>query len=277
MQLKIGARIIKTALAVVICVLLGSLVNEKSGFFSSVAAIIAMQSTISDSYIVGRGRVLGTFFGALLGYLFSLIASGNFLLIGIGIISIIYICNNLKWEKSAVIACVVFLSIMLDADKDVLQYSVFRLLDTTAGIVIAFLINYFVAPNRPLLAVYKECSKVMEEFAQIIENILTNKSEVNIEKAYGDILKLRDMSRIKDYDLKLYHEDEHELRRMENIIEGLLTIYEHISFVEELRKADIVAGNMDLPPDIVLEFHRRQVLRNWEKVQKLWQERSIAL
>ena len=197
--MKIGARIIKTALAVVICLFLGSFHKENSGFLSATAAIITMQSTFSDSFVKGKGRIYGTFVGALLGYIFALILHGNILLAGLGIVIIIYICKVLKWQDSTVIACVVFLIIMIESDSNILQYSIFRLLDTTSGIIIALLVNYFVLPHRPLLAVYKECNKLMEEFSEIIEKIL-NKRKGEIWAIHEKIITLKEKADINEYD-----------------------------------------------------------------------------
>lgn len=282
--MKIGARILKTALAVVICIFVGSFFNENSGFFSAIAAIITMQGTFSDSFIKGKDRIFGTFVGALFGYFFALILHGNPLLIGIGIIIIIYICKSLKWNASIVIACVVFLSIMIDADKNILQYSIFRLLDTSAGIIIALLVNYFILPHKPLLAVYNECSKLIKDFPQIIDKVLNKKENVDLENIHDNIIKLRDKANINEYDLILHQENEKEVKRIEGVIEGLLTIYEHLTFVEELRKtksifipSKIIGDSIEewKLPDIILEFHRQQVFKKWNKVQRLWDERRI--
>jgi len=71
--MKIGARIFKTALAVVICIYFGYFLKGSSGFMAAVAAIITMQGTFSDSFNKGKGRLFGTIIGALFGYVFALI------------------------------------------------------------------------------------------------------------------------------------------------------------------------------------------------------------
>lgn len=284
-SMRIGARIYKTALAVVICILYGSFLNENSGFFAGIAAIITMQGTFSDSFIKGKDRIFGTFVGAFFGYIFAIILHGNPLLIGIGIIIIIYICKSLKWNSSIVIACVVFLSIMIDADKNILQYSIFRLLDTSAGTIIALLVNYFIIPHKPLLAVYKECSEIIKDFPKIIDQVLNKKEQVDLENIHDNIIMLRDKACINEYDLILHQEDEREVKRLDSVVEGLLTIYEHLVFVEDLRKTESIfipakiIGDEPIEekklPDIILEFHRQQVLKKWNKVQRLWEERRI--
>jgi uncharacterized membrane protein YgaE (UPF0421/DUF939 family) len=282
--MKIGARILKSALAVVICIFYGSFLNENSGFFAAIAAIITMQGTFSDSFIKGKDRVFGTFVGAFFGYIFALLLQGNPFLIGIGIIIIIYICKSLKWNASIVIACVVFLSIMIDGDN-ILQYSIFRLLDTTAGIIIALLVNYFILPHKPLLAVYNECSELIKDFPSIINQVLNKKEDVDLEEVHEKLIIMKEKASFNEFDLILHQEDEKEVKRLDNVIEGLITIYEHLVFVEELRETESIfipakiIGDEPIEekklPDIILEFHRQQVLKKWNKVQRLWDERSV--
>lgn len=286
MSYKIGARIFKTAFAVVICIFLGSFLNDNSGFFAAIAAIITMQGTFKDSFLKGKNRIFGTFVGAFFGYIFALIAHANLLLIFIGIVIIIYICKSLKWNSATVIACVVFLSIMIDADKNILQYSVFRLLDTSLGIVVALLVNYFVLPHKPLLAVCNECGVLIDDFSKIIHQVLNKERNIDLESIHEKIMVLKERANIDEFALISNPEDEKEVKRLENIIEYLLTIYEHLSFVKELRKtksifipSDIIDDSIEekIIPDIILEFHRQQIFKKWNRVEKLWAERNIHI
>ena len=65
--MKIGARIIKTALADIICIFLGSF-HKNSAFYHTAAIIICKVPAIP--LLRGRGEY-GTFVGALLGYIFA--------------------------------------------------------------------------------------------------------------------------------------------------------------------------------------------------------------
>ena len=125
----------------------------------------------------------------------------------------------------------------------------------------------------------------MEEFSEIIEKILNKKESVDLEPIHEKIITLKEKADINEYDLILHHEDEREVKRLDNIIDGLLTIYEHLSFLEELKKIDSIFMPSELVddtaverklPDIIMEFHRQQVLKKWNRVSKLWEERRTA-
>lgn len=148
---KIGMRNFKTALSVFLCIVTLKLFNITSPFYACIAAVISMQSSIFDSFNVGKHRMLGTFIGALIGLLFALIKPGNPFLCGIGIILVIYICNFISKKKSTTIACIVFIAIMTNLmDKDPVTYSINRLFETLVGIIISVLVNYFVFPPKYL-------------------------------------------------------------------------------------------------------------------------------
>jgi uncharacterized membrane protein YgaE (UPF0421/DUF939 family) len=146
---KLGMRNIKTAIAVVISILISSGLKMESPFYAAIASIISMQSSVKNSYKTGRNRMLGTLVGALVGYLCALISPGNPFLTGIGIVCVIYLCNLLNWQESSSIAGVVFCAIMLNLKgNSPIIYSINRIIDTFVGIIVAIIVNYFIMPPK---------------------------------------------------------------------------------------------------------------------------------
>jgi uncharacterized membrane protein YgaE (UPF0421/DUF939 family) len=146
---RIGARNIKTAIAVVLSILISKLFKMEYPFYAAIASIISMQSSVINSISAGKSRMLGTMIGALVGFLCALIDPGNLILVGAGIIIVIYLCNLLNWKDSASIACVVFCVIMLNLkESDPFLYSINRIIDTFVGIMVAVAVNYFIIPPR---------------------------------------------------------------------------------------------------------------------------------
>ena len=149
MKFKIGMRNIKTGIAVFISIAISRILSSGYPFFAAVASIVAMQSSVEGSFKAGKNRMLGTFVGAVVGYVFALIAPGNVFLCAIGIIMVIYICNILNWKDAISIGGIVFLAIMLNLNGgSPLYYSLYRILDTFIGTVVALAVNRFVAPPK---------------------------------------------------------------------------------------------------------------------------------
>jgi uncharacterized membrane protein YgaE (UPF0421/DUF939 family) len=145
----VGMRNIKTAIAVFISIVISKLLKMEYPFYAAIAAIISMQSSVEASFKAGRNRMLGTFIGAVVGFICALISPGNALASAIGIVVVIYLCNILKWKESASIGGIVFLAIMLNLKgNSPLLYSINRILDTFLGIMVAILVNYFIVPPK---------------------------------------------------------------------------------------------------------------------------------
>lgn len=143
----IGMRNIKTALSVVISIIVADIFNLKSAFFVATGALISMETTVKKGVKAGIYRVLGTVIGGCMGVIMYLIDPGNLFLIFLGIVLLISILNLLKWHDCISMACVVFCVIMISmTSDDIILYAFHRTFDTIVGIVIAIIINYVISP-----------------------------------------------------------------------------------------------------------------------------------
>ncbi|WP_414732639.1 FUSC family protein [Acetobacterium carbinolicum] len=149
----IGMRNIKTVLAVFICVVVFAIMGpEFNPLVAAIAAVITMGPSIENSIETGWNRILGTLFGGVAGMLGIFIARlipyqyAYVFIIPLGIMGLIYLCNNINKSGAIVITCVVFLILMTTYPQDTGTYmlALLRLLETVFGIVVAFLINRFI-------------------------------------------------------------------------------------------------------------------------------------
>lgn len=150
---KIGARTLKTAFSVFCCITLLHTLNRDGYLFACIAAIICMQPTVEDSFKMGTNRVIGTLFGAFIGFLFSMVSllfiNHNIIITAaitsIGIIALIYTLNLMKLTPCIVIACVTYLVILLNVGIDGwFVYSINRTVDTLIGVIVGILINSYI-------------------------------------------------------------------------------------------------------------------------------------
>ncbi|TGE33865.1 aromatic acid exporter family protein [Desulfosporosinus sp. Sb-LF] len=146
--MKFGWRIVKTGIAVCLCVLIAHLLHLEYPFYSAIAAVIALQATLADSFKQGVNRLKGTLVGAAFGYLFALVAINNPLWIGLGVVVTFVVLNHMRWNEAMNIASIVFIAITLNIEGDPLNYAFNRLADTALGILIAFLVNWLVFPPK---------------------------------------------------------------------------------------------------------------------------------
>lgn len=177
MKLKsIGKRTIKTGLAVGLSIFIAQLLNLNSPFFAGIAAIIAMESSISESLERGKDRMYATVLGGIVALIFSLIAPENPIFISLGVILIIYISDNLDIKGSLQLATIVFLSIILNYEEGSrLSYAVNRVIDTFLGLIVGTMVNYFVFPHKFNNKVKQSFISLYYELKSNLEYIVWNK------------------------------------------------------------------------------------------------------
>ena len=156
---KVGLRMIKSAAAVFLCLLL-NMARQGQGavFYSCIAAVLCMQQDNGSSIRVGMNRVVGTLIGGLAGMLLlageqRLHLQGTLihaLLVSLGVLLIIYVTVLLNKKSASYISCVVFMSIVVShvTDADPYLFAFNRILDTLIGIAVSFALNFFHLPRH---------------------------------------------------------------------------------------------------------------------------------
>lgn len=233
--MKIGMRNIKTALSVFICIVIFQVSNMGSPFYAAIAAIISMQSSVADSFKTGKNRMLGTFLGAFVGLIFALIGPNNPLLIGLGVMIIIYISNWLDWNKSITIAGVVFIAIMVNLKGgSPWAYSFNRIIDTLIGIAVAVLINYFISPPVSTDKILDHYRMLLSMLFEEIKGNLRQGEKISIGELDKKIFALE--KEFIDYKMEFKGKKNSSLgnSNVQKIIEILKNILDHLKIIDKI-------------------------------------------
>ena len=159
----IGMRIIKSALAVSLCMIINQFRGESGMvFYSQLAALWCIQEYRSNTISHAVQRIIGTVVGALFGLIYILVCPPfvgrgtlgviyNVLFIFISVILVIYSTVLIHKKQASYFSCVVFLSIAINHIADINPYSFVwnRFLDTMIGIVVGLFINNLRICLRP--------------------------------------------------------------------------------------------------------------------------------
>jgi len=166
----IGMRIIKSAIAVALCMIV-NIMRGDSGmvFYSQLAALWCIQMYRDNTWKNATQRTVGTLVGALYGLIYLLIHPSvvaitgaviwvDIICIFISIVAVIYTTVLLHKNQASYFSCVVFLSIVINHIGDINPYIFVlnRFLDTMIGICIGIFINNFrisLHPDRKTLFV----------------------------------------------------------------------------------------------------------------------------
>ena len=151
----IGMRIIKSAVAILLCYLV-SFLRRNSGivFYSQLAALWCIQGYVENSKKNAKQRLIGTTIGALYGLAYLLTRARvetarpvsqmvDAFFISAMIVLVLYTTVLIKKKQASYFSCVVFLSIVVNHVTDANPYLFVwnRFLDTVIGIVIGVGIN----------------------------------------------------------------------------------------------------------------------------------------
>ena len=161
----IGMRTFKTGLAIFFCLLLGLFLGVSGASIAAVSAIICMRETQIDTIKTGSSRIIGTIIGGLMAYIYLFLQYViplkvpkitlaldwlPYLMIPIFAMISIQLCNILKIKEASTITSIVFIVVTLgygdDSHRALVTHVILRVVATLIGIVIAMLINRFIAP-----------------------------------------------------------------------------------------------------------------------------------
>lgn len=152
---KIGARNLKSALAVVISMIVAEIFGFDTPFYAAITSVVCMQDSSENSVQMGKNRFLGTVFGAILGSIGTFILSINDnVLLKIALVfvlsaSVIYLCTLVKLPGAVTISCIVLLgTLLLNRDFSNYYYAFHRSVETFVGVIIAILVNHFIFPLK---------------------------------------------------------------------------------------------------------------------------------
>ena len=136
-QLHIGQRNIKSALAATLCALLYFVIG-RNPTFACIGAIFGMGSDMGNSRLNGGNRFFGTIIGGVLG-----------MLLFIGVVVLILVSQTFHWpgavQPGGVVLCIILFNTPVET---YISYSIWRMIDTGVGVAIALLINYLLPRER---------------------------------------------------------------------------------------------------------------------------------
>lgn len=156
----VGLRMVKSAVAVLICLLVSMLVNQEDiRIYSSIAALLCVQPYVEDTKRMALQRIIGTFLGSAAGALAILIEVYlldirgtliGYVLIAALILPTLWGAVALKAANAASLSCVVLLSITVthitDANPWIFVWN--RVVETLLGIAVGIGVNAFQLPRR---------------------------------------------------------------------------------------------------------------------------------
>jgi len=265
MSLKklVGMRTLKTGIAVIISAYLGETILVSNPFYAVMGTILTMQNTVKNSFTIGKHRIFGTIIGAAIGFVFATLATLinsayglQFLMpiyLGIAIIVTIICCNALKLSGSIVIALTVCFSIIVgDADRQLFSYALLRTIDTSIGIVVSLLVNYFILQPNYLGNLTDEIEKIEFIAIDFVKNILVHR-DLDLENLNKELNRLNTIYQNYSADTK-YTKNPVSSKKLKDAIEACHDIYFHAKCIMKLEEDPLATELNDENRSKIVEF-----------------------
>lgn len=160
-----GLRILKTVLALVICMLISLVSNGYMPPYDlAVVAVLAMQDDMAKSFKQIKNRMASAFIGGIIGTIcmaIGTITNENLLklvLVPVGIFLILYFCGKLiNRAEFIMIACYVFLSITLEQNPEFSWFYPIKVMVTTlVASNVAIVVNLYDPRRHKRVTIYRE-------------------------------------------------------------------------------------------------------------------------
>lgn len=215
--MKLGARILKTGIAIVLSLFLANIVNSPAPVFAGIAAIFAVQPTIYRSYLSIIEQIQGNLVGALLAMFFVMALGNNIIIIGLAAIIVIAINLKLKIENTIALSLVTLIAIMESPGDDFIQFALIRFTTVMLGVFSAFVVNLVFLPPKYENKLYYKISNSVEEITKWIRMSIRHSSEHHLLK--HDIENLK-TSLIKIDQLYIMYQEERNYFRKNDLVKS---------------------------------------------------------
>ncbi|MGE8207580.1 FUSC family protein [Heyndrickxia sp. NPDC080065] len=189
--MKLGARIFKTGIAIVLALYIAKILGMPSPVFAGIAAIFAIKPTIYRSYLSIVEQVQGNLIGAVIAVIFGLIFENSYILVGLAALIAIIIMLKLKLENSISLALVTLIVILESPDPDFLHFAWIRFSTILIGILSAFIVNLIFLPPKYETKLFYRMSHLTEDIFTLIRLVSRHSSEHQLMKKEIDKISER--------------------------------------------------------------------------------------
>ncbi|CAG9623012.1 FUSC family protein [Sutcliffiella rhizosphaerae] len=196
--MKLGARIVKTGIAITLALFVAQWFNVPSPLFAGIAAIFAIQPSIYKSFQSIIEHVQANLIGAILAIIFSLLFGHDPFIIGLTAIFVIGINLKLKIENTIPLALVTVIAIMESPSENFFEFALVRFSTVMIGILCAFLVNLIFLPPKYETRLYYKVRLTTEDILKWIRINIRHGTEhsllkTDIESLNQRVLKLEQL------------------------------------------------------------------------------------
>jgi uncharacterized membrane protein YgaE (UPF0421/DUF939 family) len=184
--MKLGARIIKTGIAVTFSLYLATILGLDPVIFAALAAVLSIQPSLYRSWQNILDQLQANVIGAVLAIIFTYILGNDPFVIGLVVILVIAINIQLRFEKSIALSIITVIAIMESTTGNFLWFALDRFLLILTGIAASVLVNVIFLPPKYEDKLYTKVRETSNDLHSYLRSSTMNELE---DKASRDEIK----------------------------------------------------------------------------------------
>lgn len=246
----LGFRIIKTGIAVTLCLALCDLLQLQQPFVAVVTAIISMGRSIDNTVRTGKDHLLAAILGAVCGALLYHVSPQNAGLCGIGIILVIFLCQLLQLRRGTLMGSFMFAMVMLHPETaGTVQTVWWCMVAAVLGIAIALAVNLLILPPNYVQSIIEKDNLIYSMLVYAVKVCEDRLSAPDLEAVRVQIRHL-------ERDIRLYTSEWKLFRNRDDVVAVIarkLVTYQEI--LNDLWAIDRLEKNLNSETATVFAYH----------------------
>lgn len=196
LRLPVGARIIKTGVAVFIVLVVSHWINLEYSTFAAVAAILAIQPSVSKARQAFGQQLLANVIGGLVGAALGAWLGSGAPVMALAVVLVLWLCTRLHLLETASTAVVAVLFIMDRPEHDYLLYTAARLGAIVGGMLVGYLVNRLLYPPNFTASIQAELRTAahdgVESFGRHLLSSLASPEHYRKEQIKSEAAQIRE-------------------------------------------------------------------------------------
>ncbi|PPA68828.1 FUSC family protein [Jeotgalibacillus proteolyticus] len=209
--MKLGARVLKTGIAIVLALYLAEFLQLPSPIFAGIAAAFVVQPTIYRSFVSILEHIQANIIGAVVAVLFVLIFGNHVVVIGFAAVITITIILKLKIESTIGLALVTLIAIMEVQQVEFVTFALLRFTTIMLGVLSSFVVNLIFLPPKYETKLYYKISTTTDDLVKWVRLSTRHATEHQLLKK--DIEKFKERLIKIDQIYLMYKEERGYLKR----------------------------------------------------------------
>lgn len=182
LKMKLGARIFKTGLSVVLAIYIAQLFNLEPAIFAAIAAVLTIQPSVYRSWEYMLQQFQANAIGATYATVAYLTLGNDPIVIGLVVMLVITTNLKLNLEKNAALSVITVIAIMNVPDGTYLFFAVERFGLILIGIISSLLLNLLFFPPKYEKTILSEFKKTDKNMSSLLRFLLEDQVDDKLYK-----------------------------------------------------------------------------------------------